>query len=344
MVYVGMDVHSLSTTICIFDPAGESSRQYRTVTVETEAEAIGRVLRPLSGRCKVAYEIGAQAQWVMAVLMAIGVAEIFVANPSRIPWLFRDGRKNDKLDARKLATLLYLGQLPTVHLPSADVSAWRALIHLRRTVVKRRTMVKNQIRSILRAYVYRCPHKSCWSKVGRTWLTSLTFDAARGFMVEMLLSEMDALTAQLGRLHDRLDEIAVAHPDVALLRTIPGIGPRTAEAIAAFADGVQRFGNRKKFASYFGMTPTLDASGGRERLGHISRRGPSVVRWLIVEAAHIVIRRNPEMRAYFDRLHRDKKDRYKKAIVATGRKLLTIAFAMMRDRTSFAPDRVSAAA
>ena len=163
-------------------------------------------------------------------------------------------------------------------------------------------------------------------------------------MVEPSTTELDGLDEKLNNIHGQLDRIAKLHSDVALLQTIPGIGPRTAEAIAAFTDGVQRFRNRKRFSSYFGIVPTLDSSAGRDRYGSISRRGPSVVRWLLVEAAHIVIRRNPEMRGYFERIHRDKKDRYKTAIVATGHKLLLIAYAMMRDQTTFTPQRVSAAA
>ena len=125
-----------------------------------------------------------------------------------------------------------------------------------------------------------------------------------------------------------------------LLRTIPGIGPRTAEAIVAYTDCVERFGNRKRFTSYFGMTPTEDSSGLVRRHGHISKRGLSVVRWLVGEAAHRVIARCPALRAFFDRIPRGKKDRYKKAVVATGRKVLSICFGMMRDQRAFDPEKL----
>jgi transposase len=257
-----------------------------------------------------------------------------------MPWLFRDGRKNDRLDARKLATLLYLKQLPQVHLPSPDVSAWRALINHRRTLVKRRTILKNQIRSILRAFGHLCPYKSCWTRVGKAWLLSLTFDDARDWMIQSLLEELRLADERIADLERQLDTIAETQPKVALLRTIPGIGPRTAEAIVAFTDRVDRFANRKRFASYFGMTPTEDSSGLMRRHGHISKRGPSVVRWLVVEAAHRVIARCPALRTFFDRIHRAKKDRYKKAIVATGRKVLAVCYGMMRDQRPFDPEKL----
>jgi transposase len=271
-------------------------------------------------------------------------AEVQVANPSRIPWLFRDSKKNDRLDARKLATLLYMNQLPQVHLPSADVSTWRALINHRRSQVKRRTMMKNQVRAFLRTFMLKCPHRSLWTRPGRTWLSSLAFDPARQAMLRTLTQGIDFINAQLGQIEVQLDAIAATQPAVALLRTIPGIGARTAEAIAAFTDRVGRFGNRKQFASYFGMTPTQEASGRIDRHGHISKRGPSVVRWVLVEATHQVVKRCPALAAFFDRVRRERKDRYKRAVVATGRKLLTIAFAMLRDGTPFDSTKVAAAA
>jgi transposase len=339
VIYIGMDVHQSSTTFCRFDPSAEKGRQYRTLTRRTTAEAIEEVLRSYDGPCQVAYEVGTQAQWIAKIVRPLAT-EVHVANPSRIPWLFRDGRKNDRLDARKLATLLYLKQLPTVHLPAADISAWRALINHRRTLIRRRTMIKNQIHAIRRAFGYRCPHRSCWTRVGMTWLRSLTFDNARTLMVGALLDELAFVGEKLAGVERQLDKIAVTQANVTLLRTIPGIGPRTAEAIVAFTDVVTRFPDRKRFASYFGMTPTEDSSGLVQRFGHISKRGPSVVRWLLVESAHQVIARCPALRSFFDRIHRGKKERYKKAIVATGRKVLTICYGMMRDQTAFDMDKL----
>ena len=339
MIYIGMDVHQSSTTFCLFDPAQAEGCQHRIVTQPTTAEGIRKVLKPLKRQCQVAFEVGTQAQWIASIVRPLA-SEVQVANASLIPWLFRDGRKNDRIDARKLATLLYLRQLPQVHLPAADISAWRALINHRRTVVQRRTILKNQLRSILRAFGYRCPHRSCWTRVGQAWIRSLTFDHARAWLVESLLEEIRLAKERLVALERELDAIAKTQADVKRLRTIPGIGPRTAEAIVAFTDDVRRFSNRKRFTSYFGMTPTEDSSGLVCRHGHISKRGPSVVRWLIGEAAHQVIARCPALRAYFKRIHRGQKDRYKKAVVATGRKVLAICYGMMRNGCSFDPHRV----
>ena len=343
MLIIGMDVHKDSTVMCLLNPQAPREHRFRHVTVATTREGLESVLRPLAGQCRVVFEVGAQAQWVASIVRPLA-AEVQVANPSRMPWLFRDGRKNDKLDARKLATLLHIDQVPSVYLPRAEVSIWRSLINFRRTQIKRRTMIKNQIRAMLRAEALRCPHKSLWTRSGQSWLRSLPFDAARKLMLRGLMAELAFVDGQRGSIETQLDAMAQTQPAIALLRTIPGIGPRSAEAIVAYTDRVDRFGNGKKFASYFGMTPTQDASGLVNRHGHISKRGPSVVRWVLVEAVHQVIRRCPVFGAFFAQVVRGKPERRKRAVVATGRKLLTVAFAMLRDQSPFDPGRVRVAA
>ena len=340
MLFIGMDVHKDATVFCLFDPAAEPKAQYRHATVPTTREGLESILAPLNRNCRVAFEVGLQAQWVAEIVRPL-TTDLQVANPSKMPWLFRDGRKNDKLDARKLATLLYLDQLPRVHLPRAEVSIWRSLINHRRARIKRRTMVKNQIRALLRARALRCPCKSLWTRKGQAWLRTLVFDPVCVHMMQGLLEELALIEGHIDGVEVQLDGIARTQPAIALLRTIPGIGPRSAEAIVAYTDDVRRFGNRKQFASYFGLTPTQDASGRVDRHGHISKRGPSVVRWVLVEATHQVVLRCPAFRAFFERIVRGKPDRRKRAIVAVARKLLTIAFAMWRDGTPFDPARVS---
>lgn len=339
MFLVGMDVHKDHTVFDVFDPDAEKKSQHRTATVPSTREGLESVLVPLQGQCKVVFEVCLQAQWVASIVRPLA-SEVHVANPSRIPWLFRDGRKNDQIDARKLVTLLHLNQLPLVHLPRAEISLWRSLINSRRSQIKRRTMIKNQLRSILRSCMLRCPHRSLWTRRGLEWLRSQKFEEIRQLMVRRLMRELAFLESDIADQEQQLDSIAAHQPAVAQLRTIPGIGPRCAEAIVAYADDVRRFGRGRQFASYFGMTPTQDASGRIDRHGHISKRGPSVVRWVLIEAAHQVIRHCRPVRAFCDHIWQGKRGYYKKAIVATGRKLLTVMFAMLRDGTVFDPEKL----
>lgn len=120
------------------------------------------------------------------------------------------------------------------------------------------------------------------------------------------------------------------HPGVALVMTIPGIGIRTAEAVVAYIDCAERFHSNKSIGHYFGIIPRQDESAGKNRLGHITREGPSSVRGLAVEAARQGVRRSPRIRAYFERERRDNPKRRKIALVATAHYLLRVMLAMLR--------------
>jgi transposase len=122
-------------------------------------------------------------------------------------------------------------------------------------------------------------------------------------------------------------------PAVTQLRSIPGVGLRTAEAVAAFIDDPHRFPNAKAVGSYFGLVPCQDQSGDKNRLGHITREGAPVVRQLVAEAAWQAQRRSPTVRAYFERTQREDPQRKKIALVATAHYLVRVMWALLKRGT-----------
>jgi transposase len=144
-----------------------------------------------------------------------------------------------------------------------------------------------------------------------------------------LLDELALLEQQRKRMTDYLDSFLSKNPAATLLMTIPGVGPRTAEAVLAYTDDIQRFGRTKQYCAYFGVTPKLDESGTTRRLGHISKQGPSVVRWLVAESAWQIIRKSPSMKAFYERVMAGQPSRKKIAVVAVMRKLFGIMRAML---------------
>ena len=144
-----------------------------------------------------------------------------------------------------------------------------------------------------------------------------------------LLDKYEFLNNQLLKITNNLDKYSQTKPGAVLLMSIPGIGPRTAEAVLAYTDGVERFGGSREYCSYFGVVPKLDQSGGNRRVGHITKHGPSVVRWLLCEATWKSIRKSPSLKRFYERVVNGDVKRKKIAIVATGRKLLSIMRAML---------------
>jgi transposase len=111
------------------------------------------------------------------------------------------------------------------------------------------------------------------------------------------LDQLVLLENQIDRIMRTLDTILATKPQAELILSIPGIGPRTTEAILAYTDDIRRFDNGKQYSSYFGLTPKLDESGSTRRVGHY-KHGPSVVRWLLVECSWMVVRKSRSMRAF----------------------------------------------
>jgi hypothetical protein len=157
-----------------------------------------------------------------------------------------------------------------------------------------------------------------WTKSGMKWLRQLELPTgSQQLRRDLLLEEIDTLCHQVRRIEHQLNRQARQTSAVMLLHSIPGVGARTAEAVAAFIDDPQRFPNAKAVGRYFGLVPSQDQSGDRNRLGHITREGASVVRQLVAEAAWQAQRRSPTVRAFFERAQRDDPQRKKIALVAT---------------------------
>ena len=293
MRYVGLDVHWRQSSICVLDtPRDESCRCRRYREVGRKSSRSWE--RPRSRSRFVSRHRRATA--TCSSSLSTMAHRVVVAHPGQLRLIFRSKRKNDRVDAEKLAKLLFLDEVPPVHVPSAEVRSWRSMIEHRRKLVAEQTRTKNGIRSLLRNQGIEAP-RGLWTRRGLTWLASVQLvtdldELQRDIMRERL--ESIASMIQPGRAS--LESKGTAHPGVQLLRTIPGVGPRTGEAVVAYIDKPGRFHSNKAIGCYFGLIPKQDASGRSNRLGHITREGPSVVRSLLVEAAWQGIRRCPQIR------------------------------------------------
>jgi transposase len=336
MHYVGLDVHARRSSVCILGPNGKVVK--RAEVFGPWAKLLGELesLVPGNGPFAACFEASCGYGYLHERLSALPrCARVAAAHPGQLRLIFRSKRKNDRVDAHKQATLLYLDQVPQVHVPRADVRAWRGLIELRRRLVGRRTAVKSQVRALLRGAGLGGGDdvpagKAMWSKRGLTRVAALPLPDGDALRRDLLLEELRDADARVARVTAELDRRAAAHPGVALLRTAPGVGPRTAEAFIAYVDDVRRFSNLRQVGCYLGLVPCQDSSAGAERLGHITGDGPSTVRMLLCEAAWQAVRRSPTMRAYFERVCGGDPGRKKIALVAVAHKLAKILAAMLR--------------
>jgi transposase len=330
MFYVGLDLHAKYITICVLD---ENGKVYARWTVRQLDQMMDR-LRALPGSWKVCYE--ASTGYGMYYEMLSEYADhVAVAHPGLLRLIFQSKRKNDRRDALKLAKLLYVGEVPMVHVPPAQVRAWRELITFRRKLIEKRTRAKNGIRCLLRSLGIQAPRKpGLWTRRGIAWLWQLELaNDMHALKRDTLVEEIHALTKQIARVEKRLDQYAASSVGVQVLRSIPGVGPRTAEAVVAFLDDPRRFPHSKRVGSYFGLVPCQDQSGNTNRLGHITRDGSSTVRQLLTEAVWQAVRRSPTVRAYCERVQRGDPQRRKIAVVATAHYLARVMWSMLKHGT-----------
>jgi transposase len=337
MKILALDLGKFKTVACEYE--AETAR-HRFATVATTPQALHDLIVELEPD-RVVIEICSIAGWVCDLVRTLGI-EIQVANTSDEVWRWRKvRRKNDRRDALKAAQLSAVNQLREVYVPEKEVRQWRALITYRQRLVQRRTKIKNHIRDLLqREGEMMARRQGAWTLRGLAQLEELvqplssveTDELWRGELA-LELTQLRAVQQQLDTVEEKLNVLGAADARVQLLRTIPGVGPRLAEAIVTLLVDPNRFGKAGEVSAYIGMVPKELDSGETERRGRITRQGNRVVRSLLVEVTWLGLRHNPWVRENYQRISGGKKSRKKIAVVAVGRKLLVRCWAMLRDGT-----------
>jgi transposase len=339
MKILALDLGKYKTVGCDYERESGKHRFRSSFTTPAALQQLVKQVKP----DRVVIEVCNIAGWVCDLLRGMGV-EVQVANTNDDAWRWRKvKKKNDRCDALKAAQLSAVNQLREVHIPNIEVRQWRALIAFRQQLVKRRGKVKNHIRDLLVTEGQLLPRGAkCWTQLGVTHLEAMAKPLAEVGMNELWRGQLHIELRQLREVQqeivvveEKLDAIAAADPRVALLRTIPGVGPRLSEAIVALLDRPERFHHAREVSAYIGMVPKELDSGETERRGRITRHGSRLVRSLLVEVAWASLRYNPWARQTYQRLSGGKKSRKKIAIVAVGRRLLVRCWAMLRDGTSW---------
>lgn len=341
---LAIDLGKYKCVACVDRATAEPTFQ----TIDTSRADVARLIqrtRPAA----VVIESCSLAGWVHDLCDELGVA-CRVANTSAEAWKYKHAkRKTDRDDALRLAQLDRLGQLPEVTVPAKTTREWRALIAHRQALITQRVAAQNRIRSILVGQGLPAPRGArAWTAAGLAGIEQFARPLAecgpedlwRG-LLELALTAYRQAEELVAVAEAKLDAIGRADARVRLLDSMPGLGPRTAEAIVAHLDDPHRFRSGKQVAAYGGLVPRQYQSGEDDRRGRITKRGPAVLRKLLVQCAWAMIRYNPWAKAVYVRLSRGQA-RKKQAVVALARKILVRCWAMLRDGTAWRPDQVPA--
>lgn len=269
------------------------------------------------------------------------VARVVVANPFQVR-LIADARvKTDKIDAAVLAQLYASGFLPEVWIPDDATQTLRRQVARRAQIVRQRVRLKNEVHSVLHTYLIpRCPAADLFGHKGRAWLANQPLPLEERLGVEQRLRELDRLGEDLKTIDRLLGEAVVQNPAVQQLLTITGVNATVAIGIWAAIGDITRFRSPEKLVSYFGLNPSVYQSGLQPaRHGHISKRGRSHARAMLVEAAWAASKAPGPLRAFFHRIR--VKRGLQVAAVATARKLAIIAWHVLTKHEPYAHHRPS---
>src|SRR5690606_20982122 len=196
MLTVGIDVQQRFSTVCVLNQQGAVVLERR---VEGSASELVEVLKGLRQPMQICYEASI-GYGVLYDRLAKIAQRVVVAHPGHLRLIFRSKKKNDRVDARRLAMVLLLGQVPGVYVPRVDVRQWRTLIEHRRRLVDKRTRAKNGIRAILRSLSIKAPpRKGLWTEAGRAWLAALDLADADALRRDILSEEVEHFDRMISR-------------------------------------------------------------------------------------------------------------------------------------------------
>lgn len=206
---------------------------------------------------------------------------------------YRKGNKTDRADAKALLEAYRDEEIHPVPVKSVYQQTLTSLHRARSKWMQQRTATINTVRGLLRELGHFIPVGAKNVVPGAYGYIGDPESECPGALRSVLGSMCEEIGAYESRIHDaeaQLERMAKEIPLVAQLRTIPGIGLLTATALVAFVGDARRFKNARRFASYLGLTPKENSSGGRRRLGRISKRGDAYLRYLLIHGARSLVR------------------------------------------------------
>lgn len=346
MLYLGIDQHAMQLTVCVRNEFGSICLRRQVSTVPHKVRAffddIHQQADPLGGWV-VMLEICGFNDWLLKLLEEVGCREIIVVQPNRA-----STRKTDRRDAASLAEVLWVNRerllagrkaqgVRRIELPTPQEAADRQLTALRQRLGKEQTRVINRIKHILFKHnlQHQLPTKTFQTQVVRRWLAQLELSPVDRLELDQLLVHWKMLIGQIKVVQEQILERCRTHRQAQLIGSLTGRAGYAALAIACRIGSIERFARGGSLANYWGLTPTSNSSGGKIVLGHISREGSAVVRFLLAQLVLHALKRDAGLKAWYQRVKKRRGARI--ARVGVMRKLATSIWSMIKHNQPYIP-------
>jgi transposase len=328
MMIIGCDFHPSWQQVSWLDSATGDCGERKLVHATGDAKVF---YEQLAAPVLIGMEATGNSQWFIELVEDLGHA-VWIGDAAQVRASYVRKQKTDKRDAAHILKLMIENRFPRLWTPDREQRDLRQLVLHRHKLVEIRSRVKNELQHLSLNKGMQCKRK-LWSQAGQKLLRELSLKPWAACRREDLLGLLAMLNQQIGKLDDAVQSAAEENPQAKLLMTQPGVGPNTALAYVLTIGEVSRFRRGKQVASYLGLIPREESSGGRQKLGAISKQGNRMLRSLLVEAAQIAVRLDPEMKKqYLHRCHQKPKGVAK---VAAARKLAVRLYWMLRSNVAY---------
>jgi len=330
--HIGIDLHKRSLTVAEFYPDG-TVRSYEGNL--DNILSVDSFLHGLNADDKVAFEATTNSHFLYRLLKPL-VKEVVVVHPKKMRAIAESLSKTDAKDAEILARTLASGLLSGSYVPSPDVQAMRGLLGHRFTIVKEKTSVKNHIHALLGSFGFTSPLADLFGKTGRSMIEKVKDLLPFNAQVDLTscMRKIEWNEKELKEIDEHLACEALSDPYVDLLMTIRGVNVITALCISSYIVDISRFPTGKKLAAYAGIVPIVRNSKDKKYYGPITKAGPPVLRWALIEVAQSLVKEDGPVRNLYRRILRKRGDSNEakgKAIVACANMLTRIIWKMLSE-------------
>ena len=299
-LYVGIDYHTNTIQVCVMD---QQRKILTNQTVGNDPEAVFRVVAPYGSNVHAAIEASTGAANFAEILINHYHWSVELAHPGYVARMKQTPDKSDWTDAKLLADLTRAGYIPRVWLAPQYIRDLRDLVRHRHGLVEQRKQSKLRLRALLRNHRVVCP-ESPWTIKGKRWLLNAKNIPSHHllFLLQDHYDTIEYFDKKIIAVEDKLQAVTADDIVVRQLMGQSGIGFITAITMRAIIGRFDRFRTGKQLAHFCAVCPRNNSSAGKTTTGGLIKAGDDLLRQVLVEAAHRVVRYDPSWRTMADRL------------------------------------------
>ena len=332
MAKIGIDLGKSRSDVCVM---GQVDKVTERVRISTTRAGFARAFATRV-RSEIAIESCRDSRWVSKQLSSYGHTVIVVdTRRVRSIGVGQNRRKTDRRDAEALARALWTGVVPRAHVVSDRIARLRDLLHTRAQLVGQRTSLVTMVRGQWQSHGACLPR--CKARYFARHVRNAEHELASAPHIQAVLQVLDVVNEQIDQLETQLDTWAKTEESYERLCSVPGVKRIVSLAFIAAIDRPERFDHAHQVQAYLGLVPSESSTGGKQRLGSLTKTGNSMARWTLIQAAHILMRMPRCAQDPLVVWAKQVQERRGKRIaaVALARRLAGILWALWIDKTTY---------